>query len=155
MIHFVCLLFVCLFSCCLVHQHQQQQPPWERESPAKPVPSPRLGGRSNSACLNNHADEPPTDLFIMHGALFQIATYFTHNPHETYPPCIFPFDHTFPVFPNKKQCCVSCLWSCSAPCLDLTFVFLIDTFPLFDALFFVSTQSCLVIVISVLLEIFF
>ena len=35
MIHFVCLLFVCLFSCCLVHQQQQQPPEKGRVQPSR------------------------------------------------------------------------------------------------------------------------
>ena len=76
--------------------------PWERESPAKPVPSPRLGGRSNSACLNNHADEPPTDLFIMHAPSFRLIQIL-HTIDMKCTLCVsFRSTTPFPCSPTKK-----------------------------------------------------
>ena len=99
----VCCLFAYfLVVLSIVHQQQQQQPPWERESPAKPVPSPRLGGRSNSACLNNHADEPPTDLFIMHAPSFRLL-HILHTIDMKCTLCVsFRSTTPFPCSPTKK-----------------------------------------------------
>ena len=127
---------LCGFVVCMPCSPAAAAAPWERESPAKPVPSPRLGGRSNSACLNNHADEPPTDLFIMHAPSFRLL-HILHTIDMKRTLCVsFRSTTPFPCSQTKKQCCLSCLWSCSAPCLDLTFVFSIDTYLLFDALVF-------------------